>query len=341
MPPDDITQANRRLAGAESFTIAPSKYLGHYVAGNLAARHHIHLQLDPTPGTGITATITIPTALLTTDTPAPDRTPAHPRQAKAGISDGGRHATTDPLTDELPALARAPVATLEPPPATSGAAGLGTGDAGGQPGRGGPIRPGVVGRRDAGGPTALVGPAGPPGASAPPAGAAMPSGPAPPGSWPARGGPIVPFNPAVPAGGSDRTAGGLAKRAPRGPAPGARDDPSIPDDLLANLARHHRSLSGPVRHAEGHPQADRRPGAERSTAPQGPAPSVTTSGLARRVRGANLPTADLPPVRRGHHHTGPGADRRSADEVYGLLTSFASGVRRGLDDARQPESGDR
>ena len=66
-PTTDITAANRRLAGAESFTIAPSKYLGHYVAGNLAARHNIHVTLDNSPGNGITATIDLPPTLLTTD----------------------------------------------------------------------------------------------------------------------------------------------------------------------------------------------------------------------------------------------------------------------------------
>ena len=63
MPPADIEAANRRLAGAESFTIAPSKYLGHYVAGNLAARHGIGVRLDASPGNGITATVNIPPAL--------------------------------------------------------------------------------------------------------------------------------------------------------------------------------------------------------------------------------------------------------------------------------------
>ncbi len=67
MPAGDVAAANRRLAGAESFTIAPSKYLGHYVAGNLAARHDIRVHLDNSPGNGITATIDIPPHLLTTD----------------------------------------------------------------------------------------------------------------------------------------------------------------------------------------------------------------------------------------------------------------------------------
>jgi hypothetical protein len=65
MPPDELARANRRLAGAESFTIAPSKYLGHYVAGNLAARHNINVQLHNSPGHGITATINVPPTLLT------------------------------------------------------------------------------------------------------------------------------------------------------------------------------------------------------------------------------------------------------------------------------------
>jgi signal transduction histidine kinase len=64
MPPDELERANRRLAGAESFTIAPSKYLGHYVAGNLAARHDIHVALHNSPGHGITAIVTLPPTLL-------------------------------------------------------------------------------------------------------------------------------------------------------------------------------------------------------------------------------------------------------------------------------------
>src|SRR5262245_55062346 len=72
MPPADVAAANRRLAGAESFTIAPSKYLGHYVAGNLAARHDIQVHLDNSPGNGITATIEIPHTLLTAEQPVAD-----------------------------------------------------------------------------------------------------------------------------------------------------------------------------------------------------------------------------------------------------------------------------
>jgi signal transduction histidine kinase len=68
MPAVDIDAANRRLAGAESFTIAPSKYLGHYVAGNLAARHGITVTLRSARGFGVTATVEIPDRLLTAHT---------------------------------------------------------------------------------------------------------------------------------------------------------------------------------------------------------------------------------------------------------------------------------
>jgi len=77
MPPAELERANRRLAGTESFTIAPSKYLGHYVAGNLAARHDIHVALHDSPGHGITATITLPPNLLDNEHIPTARHPDH------------------------------------------------------------------------------------------------------------------------------------------------------------------------------------------------------------------------------------------------------------------------
>ncbi len=64
MSPDDLERANRRLAGAESFTVAPSRYLGHYVAGHLAARHGLVVELHDSPAGGITARVDVPMALL-------------------------------------------------------------------------------------------------------------------------------------------------------------------------------------------------------------------------------------------------------------------------------------
>jgi K+-sensing histidine kinase KdpD len=64
MPSTEIAAANRRLAGAESFSVAPSKYLGHYVAGNLAIRQGMRAHLESPTGTGITAVVSIPPHLL-------------------------------------------------------------------------------------------------------------------------------------------------------------------------------------------------------------------------------------------------------------------------------------
>ena len=70
MRPEEIDRANRRLAGAESFTIAPSKYLGHYVAGHLAARHGIGVTIYASQGGGVTAVVHLPLTLLVEGAPA-------------------------------------------------------------------------------------------------------------------------------------------------------------------------------------------------------------------------------------------------------------------------------
>ena len=79
--------ANRRLAGAESFTVAPSKYLGHYVAGSLAARHGISIRLDNV-GYGITATVDLPPDLLTGEQ-APGLAQPRARRPAGGPRGGG------------------------------------------------------------------------------------------------------------------------------------------------------------------------------------------------------------------------------------------------------------
>lgn len=78
MAPVAIAQANRRLARSESFTVAPSKYLGHYVAGNLAARHGIRIQVGPAPARGTVAAVDLPSAVLTRDVPGAGAVPPAP-----------------------------------------------------------------------------------------------------------------------------------------------------------------------------------------------------------------------------------------------------------------------
>jgi signal transduction histidine kinase len=69
MTPAEMATANRRLNGHESYTVAPSSYLGHYVAGKLAVRHGVAIYLRPTPAGGTTALVQIPPTLLTSNQP--------------------------------------------------------------------------------------------------------------------------------------------------------------------------------------------------------------------------------------------------------------------------------
>lgn len=64
MSADAIEAANRRLAGTESFTVAPSKYLGHYVAGALAHRIGVLVSLGTNYVGGVTAKIGLPSQML-------------------------------------------------------------------------------------------------------------------------------------------------------------------------------------------------------------------------------------------------------------------------------------
>ena len=66
MSRDDLDAANRRLSRAEGFSVASSRFLGHYVAGNLAARHGITVRLHQPPCSGITAAVELPPSVFVT-----------------------------------------------------------------------------------------------------------------------------------------------------------------------------------------------------------------------------------------------------------------------------------
>ncbi len=78
MEADDIGHANRRLSGQESYTVAPSRYLGHYVAGNLSTRLGLEVRLRDNPAGGVTAIVAIPLELLES---IADPAPAIPSEA--------------------------------------------------------------------------------------------------------------------------------------------------------------------------------------------------------------------------------------------------------------------
>jgi Histidine kinase-, DNA gyrase B-, and HSP90-like ATPase len=381
MPPADIEAANRRLAGAESFTIAPSKYLGHYVAGNLAARHRIGVRLDASPGNGITATVNIPPELLTTEAVAgfPAMAPDDGRELPpAGI----------PAASER-------VAALEGAVVGGTAAAPGDQEGAGEPWGNGGYRAAVTSSWPA--PVGLS--TGAPAPESTPSRTqsglvkrATANGTAPADAGPGRGGPEG--SPAVPTG---RPSGDLLAALsrhsanlqgvpgmvqPSYPPPSARGpqpvppgpaapplpptrrpgsgvyDPTawhdrVPGDNVGRRppAREEPPARGPGLGGEPPPQrmrsAEAGPGAPTGSAPA--AGFESGPPLARRVRGAQMPTTNPMSVRRttGEHAAAPGGpaaaprdptqpppQNRSADDVYSFLTSFTAGVQRGLDDTR-------
>jgi signal transduction histidine kinase len=108
MPVEEMAGANARLSGSETFLVAPTRYLGHYVIGRLAHPLGIRVSLQESPLTGVTARVVLPATLLAERGPAvaelvasaPSPVPL-PRPARAG-------------REETPAA----VAVLDPPDAS-------------------------------------------------------------------------------------------------------------------------------------------------------------------------------------------------------------------------------
>jgi signal transduction histidine kinase len=124
MDAEDLAQANVRLAGGESFTVAPSRYLGHYVVGIQAARLGVHVKLSETVGGGVTASIEIASVLATDEAPTEVRdlagesfTPDRFARAEEIEAEA-----TSPLTTEIPdspAELDEPVAAVSTPVASA------------------------------------------------------------------------------------------------------------------------------------------------------------------------------------------------------------------------------
>ncbi|MGE3621910.1 MAG: ATP-binding protein, partial [Acidimicrobiia bacterium] len=123
MSREDLDRANRRLRGEESFTVAPSRYLGHYVAGHLAARHGVEIELQENPAGGITARIDLPPTVIE----APGA-PADPTTAPAPGGGGASVPGSAPAAAAVP-----PTSTVPAQPSGASLAGAGSGPAiGGQ-----------------------------------------------------------------------------------------------------------------------------------------------------------------------------------------------------------------
>jgi HAMP domain-containing protein len=137
MEPDELTVANTRLSGGESFTVAPSRYLGHYVVGRQASRMGLDVVLMDTPGGGITAVIEIGAVVGTAPAAAPAAEPRPSldgRFAHRSLATASSAITTSspPAAIEAPAVA-APAAEVDPavaegPPTLAEALSTDTGD---------------------------------------------------------------------------------------------------------------------------------------------------------------------------------------------------------------------
>jgi signal transduction histidine kinase len=101
MTAEQLEVANRRLAGQESFTVAPSRYLGHYVAGHLASTHGIGIELQGTPAGGITVRIDVPASALVADVPAAAPAPVAAAPAPAPVATAAAAPTSDDLASWL------------------------------------------------------------------------------------------------------------------------------------------------------------------------------------------------------------------------------------------------
>jgi signal transduction histidine kinase len=89
-----LAEANGRLSGPGSTSasagrpVAPSRYLGHHVAGSLAARHGVRVRLDALTPRGTIATIDLPAGLAAPTAPVPASRPESAAQSMAGGPDG-------------------------------------------------------------------------------------------------------------------------------------------------------------------------------------------------------------------------------------------------------------
>jgi anti-sigma regulatory factor (Ser/Thr protein kinase) len=99
MSREQLERANARLRGEEDFIVAPTRFLGHYVVGQLAQRLGVEVELTVSPVNGIVARLLLPEELLATE-PAPEPSKPSPKPK--------------PVPKPTPIILREPVPELEP-----------------------------------------------------------------------------------------------------------------------------------------------------------------------------------------------------------------------------------
>lgn len=108
MTQEELARARARLRDEENFLVTPTRFLGHYVVGRLAARLSVIVELYESPVTGITARMTLPADLLADRAAEP--TPQKHAEATA-------EATSEPA--EEPTAGSTADAAVDPAPDTA------------------------------------------------------------------------------------------------------------------------------------------------------------------------------------------------------------------------------
>jgi signal transduction histidine kinase len=114
MTDDELVAANSRLSGPASVDVSTSRRMGLIVVGRLAARHGVDVHLSSSAaggsGSGLTASVTVPTKLVPTSEPRRSGTMAGSGMAR---QPGGPTATVmAPPRNGVPARPGAPLAAL-------------------------------------------------------------------------------------------------------------------------------------------------------------------------------------------------------------------------------------
>jgi signal transduction histidine kinase len=96
-----LAEENRRLVERERLDIAPTSVLGLFVVGRLARRHGLTVELAPTPGNGLTATVTVPASLYT---PGSSPVPVESLEMPVATSEGAAGTAPSLILPEIPIL---------------------------------------------------------------------------------------------------------------------------------------------------------------------------------------------------------------------------------------------
>jgi len=125
MHEEELERANTLISSVSALTLAPSRFLGHYVVAQLASRHGLSVHLAASPAGGLTAMIWLPAVLLgITNAPvAPAPAAAEPvapnaeaERPAAGLPRRGAVTDAPPVDDRDATAAIAFRAAPAPPP---------------------------------------------------------------------------------------------------------------------------------------------------------------------------------------------------------------------------------